>query len=62
MNMYVLESKDLFGDPAYYQEDGTDTSYLSKATRFTLDDGLEKSRALKFWGMHYKVVRVEEEK
>lgn len=62
--MYVLERKDFFGGVEYYSKSdsdawGNDVSDISKATRFTLDDALERSREFNAFGIHYRVVRVD---
>lgn len=63
--MYVLERKDFFGGVAYYSKSDSDAWYndvdeISKATKFTLDDALKRSRELNAFGIHYRVVRVDD--
>lgn len=55
---YVLETRDLFGNPAYYTG-RTNSSDIQKALRYTLDDAMAKSRELNRGNVvpHYRCVR-----
>lgn len=57
-HVYVLEAKDFFGGKMYYQGNWQDTSDISNAKSYTLDEALAVSRNLKNFGGHYVVQRV----
>lgn len=58
--MYVLESKDFLNTKIYYKGNWCDTTKLSEAKKYTLDEGMKEARNLKEFGGHYKVVRIDD--
>ena len=50
-NMYVLSRKDpFFGDVLFYVECKSDTTNISKATRFSLDEAMKRASFFQFSG------------
>ena len=58
-NMYVLSRKDpFFGDVLFYVECKSDTTNISKATRFSLDEAIKRAKVLNCGTCHYSCVRI----
>ena len=58
-NMYVLSRKDpFFGDVLFYVECKSDTTNISKATRFSLDEAMKRAKFLNCGTCHYSCVRI----
>lgn len=57
---YVLQKKsgDIIKYPLYYMGSWTDTDDIKKAKKYTIDEAMEQAKALKAFGEHYVVVRV----